>query len=532
MADDNNNSSSNQDQLTAGKVERYVGYALQHLSIGLAEDGQPYAYLTDETNWIAQSLTGQSVKRWLRKEARSRGEIIKSDDLNDILDNLYAHAAIDDTRLQIHLRVGRDNAGNPELDLGTQDLMRIRFQNGIAHVVEQGSKTLFSRPGSMLPLPIPAEEGDWRVVLPYLNMAEDQKLLFVAWMSFSICHERGALPYPVLVLHGQQGSGKSFLCSRILRPLIDDNAAGIQLFPNKVKDLAVSSRHQYVLIYDNVRGFSKRQSDDLCVMATGGSISARKLWTDDDQALIKLHSPVVLNGIHSFVQEPDLASRCLTIHLLTLDTNNRREEADITRDLERELPNIFRGLLDLCAQALHIESSVEVIDAERMMSFCRWLAALEQVMGLPQGNLQKAYSDNLRDAALETVQDNALASTLLRFATSLSEGHWVGTPSALLAQLNLAAPPQTIHRHAEWPQSPISLSKRLKQVAPLLNPQGIELAFAHGTQRQIEVSYTPPQSGHSIDGTEELDENGPISVQTGDLANCAPTTITDETYKL
>jgi hypothetical protein len=524
MVTDNNSSDApdQEEPIPSSKADRYIRYALSSFNMGVASDGRSYVYLKVENNSIAHSLNGAWLKRWIRQKARRHSEIITSDDMKDILDNLEGHAAISDDRIQIHLRVGRSDEGYPELDLGTEDRARVLFKDGKAELILEGSRTLFSRPDTMLPLPVPSEEGDWRALLPFLNMSEEHQYLTVAWMSWCMCHERFSLPYPLMVLQGPQGMGKSFLCKHIFRRLIDNNAAGIQVYRGQVKEMAISASHQYLLIYDNVRLLTRRQSDDFCVFSTSGSLSGRKLYTDDGQSLLMVHCAIVLNGIHHFIVEPDLASRAVIIHLLPLDEKHRVEEEQLATDLESKLPCILRGLIDLCAQALHTVHSVEVTHPERMLSFCRWLAALEQVMGLPTGRLQKAYSDNLKNASMESVQESALGVTALRFTMGLPNHHWVGTPSQLLIELENLAPNNTTYRHTEWPQSPISLSKRLKQIGPLLKAQGVELAFSHGTSRQIEITYTPPESAQTIDLIEEPDEStNPRTGQSG-LSACTP----------
>lgn len=506
------------------KADRYISYVLDAFYLGVADDGCPYASLKAENNSIAHSLNGVSIKRWIRRRARRHGEIITSDDMKDILDNVEGHALVSDERITVYLRVGRSEEGYPELDLGTEDQVRIRFKGGKADLVTEGSKTLFCRPDTMLPLPVPSDHGDWRELLPFLNMSEEHRLLVVGWITWCLSHERFYLPYPILVVLGPQGMGKSVLGKYILRWLIDNNAAGIQVYRGNVKEMAISAAHQYLLIYDNLSHITKRQSDDFCVFSTSGTLSGRKLYTDDGQSLLKVHSAIVLNGIYHFVVEPDLASRAIILHLLPLDEKERIDEEQLKTDLAARLPSIFRGLIDLCAKALDVVDSVEVLYPERMLSFCRWLAALEQVMELPQGRLQKAYSDNLQNAAMESVQESPLGITVLRFAETVPNGHWVGTPSQLLAELVNLAPPNTAHRHAEWPQSPISLSKRLKQIGPLLNAQGLEISFSHGTQRRIELSYTLPENTQTIDLIGEPDAVANSETKPSDLQACTPAT--------
>ena len=117
----------NTPMLMTSKAERYTEYALEHLTTRLAKDGQPFSFIDDENNRIVHSLHGKWLKSFLRKGARNKGENIRSDDLKEIGENLYAHAAVDDKRLEIHLRVGRNRDGDVELDLGNENFDRILF---------------------------------------------------------------------------------------------------------------------------------------------------------------------------------------------------------------------------------------------------------------------------------------------------------------------------------------------------------------------------------------------------------------------
>jgi hypothetical protein len=509
--------------LMTTKVERYTEHALNNLTTGLASNGQPYTYIDDKKNLIVHSLQSKWLKHWLRKIAHTHGDILRNDDLKEIIENVLAHAAVDEKWLSIHLRSGHTEEGFVELDIGNANLDRVLFKDGNPILTSSGSRTLFSRPESMLPLPYPAEKGDWKQLLPFLNMVEDDQYLTLGFMTFVMTHPRGTCAYPIMIVQGPQGGGKSLLCRGVFRAFVDNNAADIQLLPASSKDMVISTRSQFLLIYDNVRKLSTTQSEYFCVISTGGSMGGRKLFTDNEEVTLQAQTPVVLNSIHSIVKEPDLASRCVTVQVQPLEPDKRREEKELKHALSSKKGVIFKGLLDLCASALQIEDSVELLYTARLTSFSRWLAALEPAMGLPAGRLQKAYSDNLRGATLETIQDNALAITILNFATALPVPKWSGTSTQLLAQLNKTAPPNTTHRQAEWPQSPISLSKRLKLVAPMLQSQGVEIDFSHGTKRQIEITCNLPQTGKALDEPDGLDEISDPNVQPIGLASCSPT---------
>jgi len=244
-----------------------------------------------------------------------------------------------------------------------------------------------------------------------------------------------------------------------------------------------------VLCYDNVRGFKQMMADNLCVASTGGSITSRQLYTDSDQQILHLHTAVVLNGIHSFIDQPDLAQRCLPIELLPIKETSRRSEAELVRELQADLPAIFRGLLDLIAQILMTLDSVEVTNPERMYDFARWLAAMEKVLGVPAGVYQAEYSQSLKQGQLDSLLDDILAATLVTFAQGYADTEWSGTPAKLLGELNRMASPG-IQRTREWPLNPIALSKRLKPLQAALASQGIQLQFSRGKERTITITVT------------------------------------------
>ena len=110
VADNNLNAPPDQEgSIPSTRADRYISYVLNSFNMGVADDGRSYVFLKEENNSIAHPLIGAWLKRWIRQKARRHGEIITSDDMKDILDNIEGHAAISDERIRVHLRVGRSN---------------------------------------------------------------------------------------------------------------------------------------------------------------------------------------------------------------------------------------------------------------------------------------------------------------------------------------------------------------------------------------------------------------------------------------
>jgi hypothetical protein len=275
---------------------------------------------------------------------------------------------------------------------------------------------------------------------------------------------------------------------------VGPSVVGVQAFPGSPVDLAIALQNAHVVFYDNLRKLTPSQSDNMCRGCTGASLSTRLFYTNGGEYTHTLHGASVMNGIHPFIDQPDLAQRCLTLTLQPLAARDRTTEQQLREDFQRDLPVIFRGVLNLIADILKHLPDVTALHPERMLEFCHWLAAMEKALGMPEGQLQRAYSDNLIGAMQDTLQDNPLADAVMQFAQKPGQVSWTGTPTDLLVQLRQYVPAQILPT-VEWPQNEISLSRRLKLLKSQLSGAGVDVVVGkRSKQRQISVTYTGKSS--------------------------------------
>jgi hypothetical protein len=116
-------------------------------------------------------------------------------------------------------------------------------------------------------LPIPTRGGSLDELRPFVNVADeaDWKLI-VSWVVQAL-RPRG--PYPVLVLHGEQGSAKS-TTARVLRALVDPRTPAVRSMPRSDHDLMIAAQNAWLLALDNISHLPQWLSDALCRLATGG----------------------------------------------------------------------------------------------------------------------------------------------------------------------------------------------------------------------------------------------------------------------
>lgn len=512
MKDQENNTQTASKYEGGSKAERIVNFTEDKCLLYTDKNNKAFAIIKDSPNPIAIPIQSKTMASAMKHDAYNNGEMLKKDDINEAQESLSAIAEYKGETVDIWQRNAplKDEVG-VEINLGGAASPRAVVTSEGVTVVESGSETLFSHSSTSAPLPIVADEGDWTKIFPYLNMIKEHMLLLVAYLTYILAHPKQEhVGYPIFVIKGEQGSGKSFLCKAIIRAFIDPSTYGIQMFPSSPREMAISAKNSFVLIYDNIRKLCHKWSDALCVAATGGFLPGRKMYTDDEEVNIDLHGPKILNGIHNFITESDAVSRCINIQLLPIPTNTRKNERELTDQLTLDKPVIFRGLLDIISRCFAVEGQETITHPQRMMGFVHWLAKFELAEGLEVGSLQKVYAENQQQAMLDTIAEDALAYAILNLANEYNNGDmWSGTPTELLTELSKRVSAQ-VSRHANtWPQNAISLSKRLAALKPSLAAQSVEIINERGKERRIKVGMLPLemdlQTPNAVDVETQID---------------------------
>lgn len=447
--------------------------------------GEAYALLQEDGNCRALPIRGSEFCNLVLVEHAKQGTVLKNSEITEIVDQLYAHALVKGQQVDIYYRVAPIENG-VAVDVGDHENTHIHITPGNVEVLKTGSEPLFRRTQVCSSLPLPASKGNLNLFRKWLNVSDTDASLLTAYITYTIAHAKiSSTKFPILVILGDQGTGKSFLVSNCILRLTDPTKLGLQVFPSNSKDLSIALNNTHVAAFDNMRNFNAKMSDFLCVASSGGNTCERKLYTNNEVSLQPLHGAVIMNGIHSIVNHSDLAQRSLPIRTLPLSESNRRSETEILKEFNRELPVIYRGFLDLISNILLHLDSVEVTHPERMIDFVKWLAAMEKVDGTQPGKYQSLYSAALHEAQLDTLLTNSLASAVLQFMQNTDQ--WSGTPTELLELLERQVTHSTRYDR-DWPSSPISLSKRLNSLKASLKGQKINVSFHRGKERKITIT--------------------------------------------
>jgi hypothetical protein len=257
------------------------------------------------------------------------------------------------------------------------------------------------------------------LIWKYVNVEESDRVLIAGWLLAAL---RPHGPFPILLLLGEQGTGKSH-SSRTLKALTDPSGVPLRPPPRDDRDLLVAALNSWVLALDNLSGATPQLSDALCRLATGGALAGRKLYTDAEESAYNIQRPVILNGIDDMASRPDLADRC--IHLALPPLTTRFTESEMGDMFKDDAPSIIAALLDGLVLALRDHRRVNIGQLPRMADFAQWAAAGVPALGFTAHEFMEAYRRNQADAVALGLEASAVASTLRSFAER--HGRWKGT---------------------------------------------------------------------------------------------------------
>src|SRR6185369_5433443 len=298
-------------------------------------------YISDDhrESWPIRS---KRFRNWLRRcYYQATGSAAGAASIRSALDLLEARAQFEAPERPVSIRVA-EREGRIYLDLADEQWRAVEIGTDGWRLL--GCPPVrFRRAPGMLPLPVPERGGSIEALRSFFNLSNQSEfVLVVAWLLAAL---RSSGPYPLLAISGEQGSAKTVL-SKLLRALVDPNAAPVRALPREERELMIAAHNGHLLAFDNLSGLPAWLSDALCRLASGGSFAVRRLYTDEEEVLFQAARPTLLNGIEDVIARADLADRAIFLSLRPIGERERRSEAELWREFACQRPLILGALLD------------------------------------------------------------------------------------------------------------------------------------------------------------------------------------------
>jgi hypothetical protein len=336
----------------------------------------------------------------------------------------------------------------------------------------------FRRPCAQMALPEPIPGGDVEDLRALVRVESNGDwMLMLSWLIMTL-HPHG--PYPVLLLQGQQGSGKSWV-TRVLRQLVDPRAVPTREVPRDSRDLAVGAHNSFVLAFDNLSFLPSWLSDGFCRISTGSGFETRALYTNADQFVTYVKRPIIANAIAEIATRGDLIDRSILLNLPAMDVGEGKPERELDRLFTQLHASMLGGLLDIVSRCLRNLPNVHVPNPPRMADYVEWTWAACPALEWDEEEFLEAYEGNRMDA-VETMLDASLvAQVVIRFMASIADTtlpqdpvRWKGTASELLSYLTDRVS-EADTRKQGWPADATRLSAALTRIAPALKSKRITI---------------------------------------------------------
>lgn len=447
----------------------------------LDQNDEPYCRFKIGGMYKVSKLHSRSFKTWFMKLYWDENKkSLSTDAFNTALDVLEGNIRASSSKKQLYNRIAHIN---DELwyDLADSNGQAVRVAMSGWNI--EIPPTLFKRYEHHKEQFSPERDGDAKLLLKYVNIQEKHQLLFLVYMIS--CFING-FPHPLLLVHGPQGSAKSTL-SKILRAVIDPSKIEVAGFPRSSEDLVQLASHNSFIIFDNVSKLSLRDSDILCKIVTGSSFAKRKLYTDDDDHIIRVQGCVGLNGINLVGTQPDLLERSIIIELEALDPKKRKQEKELWKEFQSDLPKILGGIFDVLSNALIYVENIEIKKLPRMADFAQWGEAISIALGFEENAFIQAFEENANVQHSVVLEDDLVA--VLTQKLMECQDRWNGSATLYFTSLKEIADESGIDLKAEYgyPRTASSLSKRLKRIEPNLRSIGISVRWEKSRMERVIV---------------------------------------------
>jgi len=226
---------------------------------------------------------------------------------------------------------------------------------------------------------------------------------------------------------------------------------------------------------DNLNSLPEWMVDTLCRLVTGDGDSKRALHTDDEDFIYQLKRAILLNGINAPTERGDAQDRTLPVELERIPDNIRRSEEELWAAFEAEHPRILGAVFSALSETIRVRETLELPRRPRLADWGYCAASAYVAFGWGRDRFLKDWGNVVRVQNQGTLDGSPVAQAVIEFMEH--RDRWEGLATELHKELKTAAEDLGIdvQRDKMWPKSPLWLSRRLKEVIPLLTAMGVNV---------------------------------------------------------
>ena len=363
----------------------------------------------------------------------------------------------------------------------------------------------FKREPTMKPQVIPNMDVELihflNLIKKFFSVPDEQAILLAVYIVSAFIPD---ISHPILIIEGEKGAGKTTM-QRMISSIIHPVTKDVLVMPSDTNNLVTVLSNNYYCAFDNIGTISPEICNVLCQAVTGGSLSKRKLYSDNTEISINLRRLVTLNGISMHIKQSDLMDRAIMVRLNRIDGSNRVTDESLKREFQKALPDILGAIFQIISKALIRLNKVNIQHLPRMADFAKYGYCIAESI---QKGLGKEFIEQYRinqEFATETiVGDNPVLECVKHIQEK--EGYWKGNMTELLHKMSEILAIEYIGRGLPqgFPTSASSLSRKLSNYKSDLELLGLNVTIGRNTDRYVEIgSPENKKIAVDIDDTDE-----------------------------
>lgn len=329
---------------------------------------------------------------------------------------------------------------------------------------------------------VPSKDGRLWEVFDFLNVEPKNQLLVAVYIVSCFIPD---IPHPIFHPHGAQGSGKTTFC-RVLKELIDPSELSTLIMQRDYAQLIQAIAHHHFVPFDNLSDLPGWASDILAIACTGGGLSKRQLFTDEDDVVLSVRRCIGINAINLLIQRADLMDRAILLHLDRIEPSRRKDETQFWTDFEHRKAGILGGIFNTLSRAMANYPKVKLSCLPRMADFAKWGYSIGEAIRRGGGDdFLKSYADNIARQNEEIILNNTLIMNILKEMNDKSL--WEGTIKTVYARLVELATPDK--HDPTFPKTERKLRAHLERAKTTLGQQGIHFSIGERTAQGIPITF-------------------------------------------
>jgi hypothetical protein len=451
---------------TLGVTDQLIAIGQERVNLWHTSKGIAYGDVVTEGVRATYCLQSEIFSKWLRHEFHVlKGASCGKDTLKTAIETLASLAEFDGQEREIFSRVGKFG-DRYYLDLGTPDWSAIEY-SAVGWEIVTDPPVRFERARKGCPLPMPVRGGDLLELFSFINAESEDYPLLTGFLMKCLIPDGTE---PLLILHGEQGTGKSS-GAEVLKRIVDPSVPNMLKSVADTRTVAIYAQKTRVLLYDNLSYISAETSDLMCSMATGGGHVERAMYSNNELIEWSFKRPQILTGIDEIASRGDLLDRSLMVELSPILGGHYRAESDYWEDFKAAHPKLLGALLNTVCVALDMKKKIPKPVGSRMVEFAHIAAAADVYLGYGDGAFMKRLLENKKRGHEVAIESSSVAIAISQLVDDSPDNHYQDCADNLLNELNKRVSEDT--RKKGWPTDTKRLGKEIARISPCLRAQGI-----------------------------------------------------------